>query len=305
MKNFDEIYQKLYYECNSDIQQERKKHFRNKLKSLALILILSGIVLTIIAITTHPVVVLPFLIVALVIIFIGLSNSEKYSKIYKDIVISRLISYYDKDLSFNQKNYISKSEYDSAGFESYEYFSSNDYISGKLDNTINIKIGDVYTYIEETDNNGHTSTTPIFRGLVSIIKLNKSIENKVKILYDQGHNFTTGLNLTLKKDSMKIDSKEFDKIFNVHSQDKILAMRILTSDIMEYMINFKKENRVKFDFIVKDSICFVRVHCEDMFETSLIQNPLEYKTLEKYYKYLNFICELSRKMYYTISEKEF
>ena len=44
-----------------------------------------------------------------------------------------------------------------------------------------------------------------------------------------------------------------EKLFDVYSTDKILALRILTSDILDYMINFKKENKIKYELTLKNS----------------------------------------------------
>ena len=101
-----------------------------------------------------------------------------------------------------------------------------------------------------------------------------------------------------------MDSAEFEKNFDIYSSDQILAMRILTSDIMDYMVNFTTENKVKFEITILNQDLFIRIHCKNMFEASLSKSSIDENILKEYYTYLNFMCELNKKFYRIISEKD-
>ena len=70
------------------------------------------------------------------------------------------------------------------------------------------------------------------------------------------------------------------------------------------MLTFKKENKIKFEMTLKKEKLFIRIHCSDMFEATTTKDSLDYDTLYKYYKFLHFICELNRKIYHTLNEKD-
>lgn len=296
MKDFNEIYQKIYNECHSEIEEKRKAN----LDKIQLILLISIITITLIALTISAKLIIPLIIIAVIICTIFTKYSS-YNKTYKNIIISRLVSYYDENLKFTTDTHIQKSEYNLAEFEHYDHFYSNDYVYGKIDNLIDFHFGDVRTTQETTDSDGRKTETKIFQGIFSSAKLNKTIPNTIKIRSDKGLLGKLAPNKTL----MSMDSQEFEKHFDVYANDKILAMRILTSDIMDYMIKFKQENKVKYEITIKNTSLFIRIHCTDIFESSIFKNPLDYKTLEEYYKYINFMCELNKKIYNTINEKEF
>lgn len=296
MKNFNEIYQKIHNECHIEIETIRKQ----SLQKLIAIFLICAILIIILIYKISIILIIPLLI-ATSIIFLIATHYIGYNKKFKKIIISRLVSYYDENLQFTPDAHIQKSEYNSAEFEHYDNFYSNDYIYGKIDGIIDFHLGDVCTTEDTTDSNGHTTSTTVFQGLFSSGKLNKTIPNKIKIRSDKG---LLGKFLP-NKDLMSMDSQEFEKLFDVYSDDKITTMRILTSDIMNYMIDFKKENKIKYEITLKNSLLFIRIHCQDMFESSIFKNALDFQTLEKYYKYLNFMCELNKKIYNVINEKDF
>lgn len=190
--------------------------------------------------------------------------------------------------------------YNLAEFEHYDRYSSNDYIFGHLEGIIPIKIGDVHTEIETTDSDGNTTYSTLFRGLFSAIKLPKNITTTIKIRTDKGKLSK----LFTKKENVQMDSQEFEKYFDIFSTDKILTMRILTSDIMNYMIDFTKNNKIKFEMTIKNNFVYIRTYCEDMFEARALKSAIDYNTLKRYYDCLNFICTLNKMIFNLLNEKD-
>lgn len=293
MKNFDEIYKIL-----SNISTEEFDTARKKLMTKMYIAIPIAILFVIVASHFVPGFIFLFLVCALIMLFLFIHTSSfNASKFYKKEIISKLVSTYDENLNFDSDSSIEKKDYMLAEFERFDNFYSNDLIYGKINGIINFKLGDVYTEDVDTDSDGHTSTSTVFSGLFSVEELNKNINTTIKIRLDNFFKIS-------KKNMLSMDSQEFEKYFDVYSTDKILAMRILTSDIMDYMLTFSKENKLKFEITIKNSQVYTRIHCSNMFELPLLGKALDYKTLYTYYKYLNFMCELNTKIYNVISSKD-
>ena len=292
MKNFDELYKTL-----SNISTEKIDIARKKLLIKTAIGIPLAILFVIIGTYFVPGFTFFFIIIAIIMFMIFVRNSSfNISQFYKKEIISKLISTYDENLHFDSTAHIEKIDYMLAEFERFDHFYSNDLIYGNIDGLIDFKLGDVHTEDESTDSDGHTSRTTLFRGLFSIEKLDKNINTTIKIRLDKFFKIS-------KKNILSMDSQEFEKYFDVYCTDKILTMRILTPDIMDYMLTFAKKNKIKFEITIKNSQAFTRVHCSDMFELPTFGKALDYKTLHKYYKYLNFMCELNKKIYNVISSK--
>lgn len=294
MKNFDEIYKTLSNIPTDEFDKAKKELTKRLLIGipLAIFFVLFGTYLL-------PGFIFFFFVIALIVLLIYVSNSTKNASVfYKNEVISKLVSEYDENLSFDPQSQMSKIDYMQAEFEHFDHFYANDFIYGKIDGIMDFKFGDVCTEDVDTDSDGHETRTTVFRGLFSIGSLNQSINSTIKIQLDIS--FFKGS----KKNLLSMDSQEFEKHFDVYCTDKIIAMRILTSDIMDYMIKFKNENKIKFEMTIKNSQIFTRIHCQDMFELPSLGKALDYETLYKYYKYLNFMCELNKKIYDTISSKD-
>ncbi len=295
MKSFSTLYQELYQECHDSLESLRKEALKKRI-TLFIILFLICILIFFVSTTAFTFALFISILISALVPF-----SNKYKKQYKDTVIKKLVSFYDPNLSFSQNGRISRSTYNEAEFERYDYFYSNDLISGKIDNEILFEASDVRTEDESTDSDGNTSRTIVFSGLFSSAKFNTDIKNTIKIRSDKGF---LGKLLPANKQLIQLDSQEFEKLFDVYSTDKILALRILTSDILDYMINFKKENKIKYELTLKNSSLYIRIHCKDMFEAPFSKDSLDFDTLHMYYKIIHFVCELNRKFYHTVEGKD-
>ena len=300
MKNFNDIYQKVYQE-NIGIEENRKVYLKQSRKRTLLAIIILTII-TFIVLGSNLTFLLPFVIFSgIIILLMALTyKSKDYQKDYKGKIITSLVNTYDENLHFDLTQSISSSIYNKAEFELYDRFHSNDYICGKINGIIPIQLGDIHTENVHTDSDGHTTYTTVFRGLFSEITLPKNLLSTIKIRSDKG---MLG-KLLSNKTQVEMDSQQFEKYFDVFTTDKILAVRILTSDIMNYMIDFKLQNKVTFELTIKNRSMYLRIHCADMFEGSLSKNALDFETLHKYYKFLNFMCELNEKIYNVIQEKD-
>ena len=305
MKSFDEIYNQIYNSFHTDLEIIRKKQKNILITAILIVIILFPSIILLLLGYNSQIPLLNMLVVilmisAIILIILSMFNKNKFNKIYKENVISKLVEGYDSNLKYDQKLRITSGTYKQAEFESYNNYHSDDLIYGNLDGKIKIQIGDVRTEMETTDSEGNSSTVVLFRGLFSQANLNQNIGTVIKIRSDKGKLEK----LLSKKSLMQMDSQVFEKEFDVFAQDKIIAMRILTSDILDYMITFKNENNVNFELTLKDQELYIRIHCQNMFEsTSIFKDSIDKTALEKYYNYLNFICELNRKFYYTIEEK--
>ena len=180
MKNFEEIYKKIYSENFDELEKVRKQ----KLLKKFIIAIIIIIIATVIAIFSSS----PFIAICLATIAIIIVSviPDKFNSLYKSRIITELIKGYDPNLSFDSQLSIPRSLYNQAEFESYDRYYSNDYIYGKIDGIIPFELGDIHTEDESTDSDGHTTSYTVFRGLFSAAEFNQSINTTIKIRSDKG-----------------------------------------------------------------------------------------------------------------------
>lgn len=295
MKSFNEVYTKICTENYKSIHTIRKKHLIRSFLIVSIFILIS----IPIALNFSLLLALTFdIVITLVIFFSPYFNT--YSNVYKANIISSLVQNYDEKLSFNATGGIGRNQYDEADFGPYTEYHSSDYIYGTLDNQINFQMCDLHTLLVSRDKDGHVYRTTTFKGLFSAIPLKHYVPRAIKI---RSQNFVTAGE---EKDPTKVnmDSQEFEKYFNVFADDKILAMQVLTSELLDYLLTSRKKNKIKFEITIRRNYLYIRIHCHNMFESNMFKNPLDFKTLYKYYTFLNFSVELNQKINYILENKE-
>lgn len=108
-----------------------------------------------------------------------------------------------------------------------------------------------------------------------------------------------------KENKLEMDSAEFEKYFDVHSTNNIIGMQILTSDVMETLLDFRNKSKIEYDIGIYNNCIYLRFHTGEMFELKNIKNGLlPEELLKKYYNILNFTYKLSNMLINTINEVE-
>lgn len=292
MKEFEEIYNKVMEKSGAELEELRKESRAVYIRSLYIILPIA-IILTILLKT-------PFILFVSLFIFILISalsgKHRKYNEAFKEKIIAPFIKEYNENLEYNPKMGMDRKTYLAGEFEGYfDRYYSEDLITGELDGNHKIIMAEVHTQNESTDSEGHTSTTTIFHGLFAQIDLNKSIEQKIKIRRN-------GISLFSGKERVKLDSSEFEKLFDVYSTDAITAVRLLTSDVMEMLIEFRNKNKVIPEITIKNNKLYLRFYTGSVFEASSSNDGLNKEKLQKHYNIINFTLGLTEKVIKNIND---
>lgn len=97
---------------------------------------------------------------------------------------------------------------------------------------------------------------------------------------------------------------EFEKYFDVKAANKILAMQILTADIMEELVEFENKTKMKYDIYIKNNNIYLRFYSANLQISAedLKNGVLDKKIINKYFYLINFTYNLSSKLINTINE---
>lgn len=238
--------------------------------------------------------------ICLVIGVILNGKQKKYNYKFKEAIVKKLIENFYDNVEYYPNKGIPEYIYKNAKYnEYYDEFYSEDYIEARVDNTYDIDIAEVRTEkietYEDSDGKAKTREENIFNGLFAKIVLDKSINDKIIIAKNN--------KLFFDNKRQKMDFNEFEKYFDVASSNKLLAMRILTPDIMLELLNFLNNYNVMFDIIIDDYNIYIRFDCGNMFESSnLKKGALDKDTLNRYYNILELSYNLSHKLINIIKE---
>lgn len=289
MNDFNNIYEKIYNQYGETLEKLRKQ----SIYSIAGILGIG----TILAIITKNIIFISIAIMSILLYLCFSKSSKKYNIMFKEKVVRTFVKEYSEALEFNPTMGISELIYNDAEFEGYDIYSTEDLISGILDSGCVINMAEIKTEAESTDDEGNSSYSTIFYGLFAEIELNKIINANIQIRKNT-------INFFDKRPKLEMDSGEFEKYFDVYATDKIIAMQLLTSDIMQMLIDFKEKNKIKPEITLKNNKLYIRFATGNVFESKLMKKTFDYEVLFKYYNIINFTLDLSERFLKNIMETE-
>ena len=135
-------------------------------------------------------------------------------------------------------------------------FQSKDYINGIIDENIELKMSYINTYKKEIctiDGKQHVEKIETFKGIFGCVNIDKNINAEVII---DLNDFKRKYNIK----RIELDSIEFEKSFDCFSNNKVVALQILTPEVLEKINKlcdiFKKSMQIR----IYNNTIYVLVH---------------------------------------------
>lgn len=311
---FETIYEDLYNNHITVLEDMRKKvRWRTVVQNIFLVFSIIGYVfaeldsdiifdfipmniymsITIIGVVSIPLFVL--------MAYLNKKYKDKYLNFYKNEILNNFIKLINSKLIYRPNSIqtsASEIDYIKSNFDDRDFniFTMDDWIEGNLTEDIYAKLYDIDVK-KQTGSGKSRHVETFFQGIFAITQCNKNIgtfvrisKNKSKVLH--------------KNFRVEMDSEEFEKYFDVHSDDKILAMRILTSDIMESLTDFYTKYNLPFEIIFRRSTIYLRFFTGPMFEPKVFGSSMDKELLVVYYAILKFIVEVTTKVNIVLQEIE-
>ncbi|MDD2628396.1 MAG: DUF3137 domain-containing protein [Clostridia bacterium] len=293
VENFGALYTRLYNENFARLETLRRKE-----QATALFLILTSIgVFTASMFLINAEILEKYLVIILIVtalIIISLIKNIKtkmrlgyearnYVLEFKNKVIGPIIKNAIPNSNYYINRGISRLTYDSSGLaENYDIYKSEDLIEVKLelqnkqDKTVNIKLSEVLAIEIIKNDDGKEEYVTRFNGMVGEVELTKDIGAGI-VITKNGRISKRSYN------KVEMDIEEFEKLFDVKSDDKILTMRVLTADVMMKLVDLSLESKIRFEINIKKDKLYVRFHTGPMYEPSIFRKTLEFTSIKRFY----------------------
>lgn len=301
---FEKIYQELYDKNINSLEKKRKKVvWRTILQNIILIWFVYEYMCNEIGRDflfpgneyggMRPLLVIVLLIIYALFVYSNYKYKKQYVLEYKKEIITNFINILNSNLKYTPfvvDEYSVQKEYEQASFDKKKFnrFYVDDHIEGNLDDVTCANMYDIH--IQNVVRSGkHTHTEEIYKGIFAISNCNKDIGTMVKISKNK-------IKILSNKEQVQMDSEEFEKYFDVYAEDKIVAMRLLTSDIMEILIDFYKQYGLEFEVVFKGQKIYLRFFTGAMFEPKVFGGSMDKELIFTYYYILQFIIEITRKV---------
>ena len=302
MKTLEDL--KEFYETTliNDLRplEARRKSLVNKFLIVGAF-ILGGIVIgfVVIAAAGPPTPVIFFVPAVLglilgVIIFSLMSKG--YVQEFKGTIIGKLVNFLDANLAYSQSGRIPQSTYMASKIFTRrpDRYSGDDYVAGKVGAT-QIEFSELKTEYKTTSTNskGHRQTHwhTIFKGLFFVADFNKHFACETVVLPDTAQKLFGRLGQKLQSlnvfrgQLIKLEDPEFESLFVVYGDDQVQARYILSTSLMQRIVQFKTRSQKPIYLSFVGSKVFVAVSCtKNLFEPKIFSTLLNFGPIRQYYE---------------------
>ena len=285
----------------SVLEQERRRQLHMAgigLAAAAPVLVIS---LLITAATGLPPIVIFGLLLA-IIVFTAISSigRKDYISSFKSAVIRPLVEFIDPVLRYNAAGSIPEESFVRSRMfaQKPDRYKGDDLVGGKVGAT-EIAFSEVHAEYKttSTDSKGrrHEHWHTIFKGLLFVGDFNKHFHGATVVSPDiaerllgrfgqklQGMTFFSDLKL------VKLEDPEFEKLFVVYSNDQIEARYILSTSLMERIVQFRNKTDKDISMSFVGSKVFVAIpHTKELFEPKVFQTLLDFDMIREYFEDIN------------------
>ncbi len=320
MKTIDEIYEELQNEKEvKELNEEWKELTASNKKQIKISAIIC-VILDIFIIIFLRKIIMPNLIMPLqaTLLIVVISNAMifiigtvmtqtapkqlNFNQKYKNIVLKKIINNFYNNLEYFPYKEMPEYIYRDNVYEFYDKYNSSNYFEAQINNKYDIQMAEVETTKEEeyTNSEGEkeTRTVTVFHGLFAKIVIDKSIKSDLRIMQDRSFKYD--------KNRLNMDSSEFEKYFDVKASDSIMAMQLLTADVMEELVMFENKTKMKYDVHIINNEIYLRFHSGTMsfYIGELKDGVLDKNLIHKYFYTLNFTYNLANKLIDIINDTQ-
>jgi len=290
-KSFDSFYSSNLLPILEELEALRLKVRKNVLMGFGLGLLLTvGVFLFIVA---KAALILPILGAGIGFAISYKVHKELKSRFKKDI-IANMVRFIDETLSYDPNGKIDKKDYNKSKLftQSVDSYKGDDYVQGKLGAT-QIKFSELHTQYKTTDKDGKTQWHTIFKGIFFFADFNKDFNGEIFIQPDIAEKMfgfmgsaLQGINKS-KGDLVKMENIEFEKEFVVYASDQVEARYVLSTKLLQRILDFKNKtgNKIYVSFI--DSNVFIAISLnKNLFEVSYFKSLLNRGVIDSFNSYL-------------------
>jgi hypothetical protein len=237
-----------------------------------------------------PCIIFPLFGAGVITGLVGWAISRGYTSDFKTMIIGRIVKFIDEKLTYDPGGHISKSEFNASKLFTTKpnRYKGDDLVYGIVGDT-QIKFSEINAKYE-SGSGKNRSVKQIFKGLFFIGDFNKHFQGQTFVLPDVSESLFGKFGQKFQQwnlarpDLVKMEDPEFEKEFVVYSTDQVEARYILSTSLMERIVNFKRRtgNKIHMSFInsqVNVAISFKK----NLFEPRLFQTLLDFSPIQDYF----------------------
>jgi len=297
MKTLDDL--KQFYETTlaGDLNA-----LENKRKAIVGRITIAGVVIAVVGLlalffisrqtaTLMPVILFPIFICIIIFAVTIRLFTKSYVMEFKFAVIQRIVNFIDENLSYSASRRIPKSTFVASQIFKTKpnRYKGDDYVRGKIGET-NVEFSELHAEYESGSGKNRSRRT-VFKGLFFVADFNKYFTCRVVVLPDTAEKLFGSFGKLLQswnitRDQLiKLEDPEFEQNFVVYSNDQVQARYILSTSLMQRIVDFKKKtNRPIYLSFVGVNVYVAVSYTKNLFEPRLFRSILDFKLVQEYFE---------------------
>jgi hypothetical protein len=238
-----------------------------------------------------PGIMFPAIIGGALFAFIAHLGSKGYVTEFKDTIIRKIVKFLDENLDYYPHRCIPRSTFMASQIFKTKpnRYKGDDYVCGKAGDT-QIEFSELNAEYESGSGKNKSRRT-VFKGLFFIGDFNKHFTCQTIVLPDTAENLFGSFGKlfqswnVLRGQLIKLEDPEFERCFVVYGNDQIQARYILSTSLMERIVNFKKKTGQRIYLSFVGSRVFVAISfTRNLFEPKLFQTLLDFGLIQEYFE---------------------
>jgi len=240
-------------------------------------------------------------VAAFVVFFLWVRDKHFYND-FKIQIINRIVYFISPDLKYEPQSSVTVGEFSTSRLflTSVDRFSGDDLVYGKIDKT-EIRLSEIKAEYKTTttDSKGNRKTTwhTLFKGLFFIADFNKDFTGSTVVLPNslgKGFKFLKKLMGANRREKLvELEDVNFKKAFNVYGDDQIQARYILSTSLMERMLEYKKKTNKGIYISFVDSKMYLGIpYSKDLFEPSYLKSLVNFNLIKTYFEDLVLVISI-------------
>jgi uncharacterized integral membrane protein len=149
-----------------------------------------------------------------------------------------------------------------------------------------------YKHFEREVINGESTSRNIFKGLFFVADFNKDFRGQTLLLSNNLGAKIQALHQG-KGQAVLLEDPKFNKLFVAYSNDQVEARYILSTSLMERLVNFRQKANRKMQISFVDSLIYIAIaYEEDLFEPKLFTSMLDLAPMKEYFETLQLMLSI-------------
>jgi len=192
-----------------------------------------------------------------------------YKKGFEDNVLKNVIQSFKNDLVYVKDSGFTNEEYKTLNFpERYNKFSSSDLIKNN-----NFYCSNILVENDTSDSDNNIGVVTIYEGSLARVDI-KNTNSQILI-----GNISKLISMDASDKKLIIDNDIFNKLYNVSSNNEDLARSLLSSEVIDNLINLKRNIYGRIDIRIINDKLYIRFDGGDGFRPNLISKKMEMNSI--------------------------